>query len=214
LFPTSGSRKGYIKTVIENLESAGSTNGAQGLITAYNLAFQNFRKDGINRIILGSDGDFNVGPSSLPELTELIEQKRNLGVFLTVLGFGMGNYKDSTMELLADKGNGNYAYIDTIREAKKVLVDELSGTLYTIAKDVKIQMDFNPQEVRAYRLIGYDNRRLADRDFEDDTKDAGDIGAGHSVTALYEIIRNKDATGTGNICTAKLRYKKPQEQNI
>jgi len=162
------------------------------------LAETNFKNGAINRVILGSDGDFNVGLTTHEELLHLIEDKRKSGIFLTVLGFGMGNYKDSTMELLADRGNGNYAYIDNLKEAKKVLVDEASSTLFTIAKDVKIQMEFDPKEVIAYRLIGYDNRRLADKDFEDDTKDAGEIGAGHSVTALYEIITNNTGKKSQN----------------
>ena len=152
------------------------------------MAERHFRKEGNNRVILATDGDFNVGQSSDAELERLIEQKRDQGVFLTVLGYGTGNYKDNKMELLADKGNGNYAYIDTLLEAQKVLVNDLRGTLFTIAKDVKIQVEFNPNKVQAYRLIGYENRLLRDQDFNDDRKDAGEIGAGHTITALYEII--------------------------
>ncbi len=188
LTPTSCADKKTIYAAIDNLQSGGSTNGAGGIQAAYKLAEQGFMPKGNNRIILASDGDFNVGVTSHGELEKLIEQKRESGVFLTVLGFGMGNYHDSTMEVLADKGNGNYAYIDTILEAKKVLVKEMGGTMHTIAKDVKLQVEFNPQLVAGYRLIGYKNRRLADEDFNNDQKDAGEMGAGHTVTALYEII--------------------------
>ncbi len=185
---TSATRKQVIHHAIENLHANGSTNGALGIRLAYDIAVENFIKDGVNRVLLCTDGDFNVGITDPAQLTELIESRAKSGVFLSVLGFGMGNLKDATMERLADRGNGNYAYIDSHAEAKKVLVDQLSGTLVTIAKDVKIQVEFNPAQVAGYRLIGYDNRRLADRDFKDDTKDAGEIGAGHSVTALYEIV--------------------------
>ncbi|MFN6569517.1 von Willebrand factor type A domain-containing protein [Dendronalium sp. ChiSLP03b] len=185
---TPGSQKSKILAAIDRLEAGGSTAGGQGIELAYKIAKQSFLKSGNNRVILATDGDFNVGVSSDADLTRLIEQKRDQGIFLTVLGFGTGNYKDGKMEQLADKGNGNYAYIDTLLEAKKVLVNDLRGTLFTIAKDVKIQVEFNPAKVQAYRLIGYENRLLQNQDFNDDKKDAGDIGAGHSVTALYEII--------------------------
>ncbi|BAZ27588.1 von Willebrand factor type A domain-containing protein [Cylindrospermum sp. NIES-4074] len=185
---TAGSQKTRIRAAIDRLEAGGSTAGGQGIELAYKIAKQSFLKSGNNRVILATDGDFNVGVSSDADLTRLIEQKRDQGIFLTVLGFGTGNYKDGKMEQLADKGNGNYAYIDTLLEAKKVLVNDIRGTLFTIAKDVKIQVEFNPQKVQAYRLIGYENRLLQNQDFNDDKKDAGDIGAGHSVTALYEII--------------------------
>ncbi|MBW4521220.1 MAG: VWA domain-containing protein [Scytolyngbya sp. HA4215-MV1] len=186
--PTPGNQKAKIIQAIDQLESGGSTAGGEGIELAYKMAQQNFLKDGNNRVILATDGDFNVGVSSDGELLRLIEQKRDRGIFLTVLGFGTGNTKDSKMELLADKGNGNYAYIDTLLEAKKVLVKDLRATLFTIAKDVKIQVEFNPAKVQAYRLLGYENRLLRDQDFNDDTKDAGEIGSGHTVTALYEII--------------------------
>ncbi|MCB0197111.1 MAG: VWA domain-containing protein [Anaerolineae bacterium] len=185
---TSGAEKATILEAIERLEAGGSTAGGEGIQLAYNQAKENFILGGNNRVILATDGDFNVGASSDSELVRMIEEKRDDGIFLTILGFGSGNYKDSKMEQLADKGNGNYAYIDTIREAKKVLVTEMGGTLLTIAKDVKIQIEFNPAKVKAYRLIGYENRLLAKEDFVDDTKDAGELGAGHTVTALYEII--------------------------
>src|SRR6185369_9412264 len=180
--------KDTIRQAIASLEAGGSTNGAAGIKLAYDVAQKNFIKGGINRVILATDGDFNVGVTSEGDLTRLIEAKREHGVFLTVLGFGMGNLKDSTMEKLADKGNGNYAYIDSFSEARKVLVEEIGSTLVTIAKDVKIQVEFNPSRVGAYRLIGYENRQLAAQDFNDDKKDAGEIGAGHAVTALYEIV--------------------------
>jgi Ca-activated chloride channel homolog len=186
--PTSVRDKKKIEAAIDRLQAGGSTAGGEGIELAYKTAQQNFLKDGNNRVILATDGDFNVGASSDAELERLIESKRDQGIFLTVLGFGMGNYKDNKMEGLADKGNGNYAYIDNLLEAKKVLGHDLRGTLFTIAKDVKIQVEFNPAKVQAYRLIGYENRALRDQDFNDDQKDAGDIGAGHSVTALYEIV--------------------------
>jgi Ca-activated chloride channel family protein len=186
--PTPGDQKQKIIDAIDKLEAGGSTAGSVGIELAYEMAQQNFLKNGNNRVILATDGDFNVGVSSDAELVRLIEQKRDRGIFLTVLGFGTGNYKDDKMEQLADKGNGNYAYIDTLLEAKKVLVNDLRGTLFAIAKDVKIQVEFNPAKVQAYRLIGYENRLLRDQDFNDDTKDAGEIGAGHTVTALYEVI--------------------------
>lgn len=228
LKPTAGDRKAEIRAAIERLEAGGSTNGAGGIVTAYNLAQQAYDRGGINRVILATDGDFNVGVSSEGELIRLIEQRRETGVALTVLGFGMGNYKDGNLEKLADHGNGNYAYIDSKSEARKVLVEQGGSTLVTIAKDVKIQIEFNPDRVSSYRLIGYENRALADRDFNDDRKDAGDIGAGHSVTAIYEIVppgaeranaevdplkyqhqRRTVAAATGELATVKLRFKRP-----
>ncbi|XOF32218.1 MAG: vWA domain-containing protein [Candidatus Electrothrix sp. YB6] len=188
LEPTAGSEQRKIIGAIDALGAGGSTHASSGIITAYSLAEQVLMPGGNNRIILASDGDFNVGITSRGELQKLIEEKRKSGVYLTVLGFGMGNYHDDTMEVLADKGNGNYAYIDNLLEAKKVMVKEMSGTLFALAGDVKIQVEFNPAEVGAYRLIGYENRALADEDFNDDKKDAGEIGVGHTVTALYELI--------------------------
>ena len=175
-------------SAIEQLRAGGSTNGGAGIQLAYDVATQNFIKDGTNRVILATDGDFNVGVTDDDELVRLIEAKAKSGVFLSVLGFGMGNIKDATLEKLADKGNGHYAYIDSPREAYKVLVEEMGSTLVTIAKDVKIQVEFNPAKVGAFRLIGYENRVMAHQDFNDDTKDAGEIGAGHHVTALYELV--------------------------
>lgn len=194
--PTRGSEKGEIISALMRPGAGGSTNGGEGIRLAYRLALKNFVKGGVNRVILATDGDFNVGTTSQDELIELIEEKREHGIFLTVLGFGMGNYNDSTMEKLANRGNGNYAYIDTINEAYKVLVEEIGSTLITVAKDVKVQVEFNPRIVSSYRLIGYENRVLADKDFDDDTKDAGEVGAGHVVTVLYEIkpaLRGKSA---------------------
>lgn len=231
LEPTSGKNKKEILDALERLEAGGSTAGGEGIELAYELAEKNFVKNGNNRVIMASDGDFNVGPSSDAELERMIEKKRDKGVFLTVLGFGMGNYKDNKMETLADKGNGNYAYIDNILEAKKTLVTEFGGTLFTIAKDVKIQVEFNPTQVKAYRLIGYENRVMAAEDFNDDKKDAGELGSGHTVTALYELIPassdeeipNVDklkyqttevtstAKNTDEVMTVKLRYKLPKE---
>lgn len=226
---TSGGNRGEILNAISDLEAGGSTNGAQGIQLAYRTAQENFIQNGNNRVILATDGDFNVGVTSDGELVNLIEQKRQSGIFLSVLGFGTGNLNDSMMEKLADKGNGNYAYIDSQEEARKALGQQVAGTLYTIAKDVKIQVEFNPAKVAGYRLIGYENRLLADRDFEDDKKDAGDIGAGHSVTALYEIVpagqkvendgielkySKFDASETrfnDELMTVKLRYKEPNE---
>ena len=227
--PTPGNQKDKILTAIDNLNAGGSTAGGAGIQLAYKLAQNNFIKSGNNRVILATDGDFNVGVSSDTELVKLIEQKRKKGVFLTVLGFGTGNLQDSKMEKIANKGNGNYAYIDNELEAKKVLVNEIGATLLTIAKDVKIQVEFNPAKVQAYRLIGYENRRLKDQDFNDDTKDAGELGAGHTVTALYEIIPvgaktnvklpdidplkyQSNAASTTNskeLMQVKLRYKEP-----
>jgi Ca-activated chloride channel family protein len=182
---TPGNRKEIIMAAIDNLEAGGSTAGGAGLRLAYKEAEKNFIKGGNNRIILATDGDFNVGESWNGAMERLVEEKRNLGVFITVLGFGMGNYKDDKMELIADKGNGNYSYIDNLQEARKVLVREFGGTLFTIAKDVKFQIEFNPSKVKSYRLIGYENRLLNEEDFNDDTKDAGEMGSGHNVTALY-----------------------------
>jgi Ca-activated chloride channel family protein len=185
---TPCTNKPIIAAAIDKLRAGGSTNGASGIQLAYSAALQNFIEHGVNRVILATDGDFNVGVTSPNELTNLITDKAKSGVFLSVLGFGMGNLKDGTLESLADKGNGNYAYIDTLQEARKVLVEQMAGTLVTIAKDVKIQIEFNPGKVGAYRLIGYENRVMAAQDFNDDRKDAGEIGAGHTVTALYEVV--------------------------
>jgi len=226
---TSAANKGEILNAINNLQSGGSTNGGAGIQIAYRVAQENFIRDGNNRVILATDGDFNVGLSSDSELVSLIENKRQSGVFLSVLGFGTGNTNDSMMEKLANKGNGNYAYIDSNEEARKALGSQVAGTLYTIAKDVKIQVEFNPAKVSGYRLIGYENRLLADRDFNDDTKDAGEIGAGHTVTAIYEIIpagqkvenpgvdelkyskvERSDTNFSSELMTIKLRYKEPQ----
>ncbi len=226
---TPGDRRGEILGAINQLEAGGSTNGGEGIRLAYRVAADNFIQGGTNRVLLATDGDFNVGVTSESELVRLVEEKRRGGVFLSVLGYGMGNLKDSLMEQLADRGNGNYAYIDTTAEARKVLGEQLGGTLLTIAKDVKIQVEFNPRLVAGYRLVGYENRLLADRDFNDDTKDAGEIGAGHTVTALYEIVpagQKLDSDGTdalkyqrparpsqdadgGELLTVKLRYKEP-----
>jgi Ca-activated chloride channel family protein len=185
---TTANNRETILAAIDNLTPGGSTNGASGIELAYQIAAANQIKAGVNRVILATDGDFNVGVTNDGDLTRLIEEKAKTGVFLTVLGFGMGNLKDSTLERLADKGNGNYGYIDTENEARKLLVEQLSGTLITIAKDVKLQIELNPARVAAYRLLGYENRLLAAEDFNDDTKDAGEIGAGHAVTAFYEIV--------------------------
>ena len=188
LAPTSGVEKDKILKAIDQLSAGGSTAGGAGIKLAYKIAEENFIEGGNNRVILATDGDFNVGASSDHSMKDLIEEKRKSGVFLTCLGFGMGNYRDSKMETLADKGNGNHAYIDTMQEAQKVLGEEFFGTLYTIAKDVKLQVEFNPKNVQAYRLIGYENRLLNDEDFKDDKKDAGELGSGHTVTAIYEVI--------------------------
>jgi Ca-activated chloride channel family protein len=225
---TPGNRKEIIMAAIDNLEAGGSTAGGAGLRLAYKEAEKNFIKGGNNRIILATDGDFNVGESWNGAMERLVEEKRNLGVFITVLGFGMGNYKDDKMELIADKGTGNYSYIDNLQEARKVLVREFGGTLFTIAKDVKFQIEFNPLKVKSYRLIGYENRLLNEEDFNDDTKDAGEMGAGHNVTALYELVpagsdeevisvdplkyqakRSIENRATDEYLTIKLRYKKP-----
>jgi secreted protein with Ig-like and vWFA domain len=234
--PTNGEKKSEILAAIDKLQAGGSTHGSAGIQLAYEQTVAGFIKEGVNRVILCTDGDFNVGVSSPEELEKLITRKAKSGVFLSVLGFGSGNLKDRTMETLADKGNGNYAYIDSLSEARKVLVEQMSGTLVTIAKDVKIQVEFNPAAVRSYRLIGYENRLLAKEDFNDDTKDAGEIGAGHSVVALYEVVpanlppgaeprpavdglkyqtpaiapaQLADAAKSGEMMTVKLRYKAP-----
>jgi Ca-activated chloride channel family protein len=185
---TPASNRARIHDAIEGLEAGGSTNGGDGIRLAYKVAREQFVEGGVNRVILATDGDFNVGTTSHGELMELIETERKTGVFLSVLGVGTGNIKDSTMEMLADKGNGNYSYLDSLLEARKVLVSEAGATLQTVAKDVKIQIEFNPNEVAAYRLIGYENRLLQNEDFNDDAKDAGEMGAGHTLTALYEIV--------------------------
>ncbi|MCT7949857.1 von Willebrand factor type A domain-containing protein [Ancylothrix sp. C2] len=229
---TSGNQKEKIMAAIENLKAGGSTAGGEGINLAYKWAEENFIDGGNNRVILATDGDFNVGVSSDAELVRLIEEKRNSGVFLSVLGFGTGNYQDAKMEQLANQGNGNYAYVDSLLEAKKVLVKEIGATLLTIAKDVKIQVEFNPAKVQAYRLIGYENRLLQAQDFNDDQKDSGELGAGHSVTALYEIIpvgiqsdvklpevdplryqqNNVEPVSQSNeLMQVKLRYKAPNE---
>lgn len=232
LEPTSGAEKQKIIASLEHLEAGGSTAGGEGIRLAYSLAKKYFKEHGNNRVVLASDGDFNIGESSDAAMERLIEEKKKEGVFLTVLGYGMGNYKDSKMETLADKGNGNYAYIDNISEARKVLVNEFGGTLFTIAKDVKLQLEFNPAKVKAYRLIGYENRILKSEDFNDDKKDAGDLGSGHTVTALYEIIPagwdsdissvddlkyqhneiNASAKNSDELLTLKLRYKDPKDE--
>jgi Ca-activated chloride channel family protein len=229
---TDGGEKGSIHDAIEQLEAGGSTAGGEGIVLAYKVARESFVEGGNNRVILATDGDFNVGVSSDGELERLIEEKRRSRIFLSVLGFGTGNIKDSKMELLADKGNGNYAYIDTIQEARKVFVRELGATLTTIAKDVKLQIELNPAKVRAYRLIGYENRLLRDEDFHDDAKDAGEMGAGHSVTALYELVPPGSdqalpavdplkyqkapvpdaASASPELLTLKLRYKDPDAE--
>ncbi|MEM6802587.1 MAG: YfbK domain-containing protein, partial [Bacteroidota bacterium] len=185
---TSAKKKDKIIAALDKLNAGGSTAGGEGLRLAYKVAEENFIKNGNNRVILATDGDFNVGERSDEAMVKLIEEKRESGIFISVLGFGRGNLKDSKMEKIADKGNGNYAYIDNLLEAKKVLVKEMGGTLFTIAKDVKLQVEFNPSYVQSYRLIGYENRLLNNEDFNDDTKDAGEIGAGHTVTAFYEFI--------------------------
>jgi Ca-activated chloride channel family protein len=234
LEPTNGNNKQKIIDALDQLQSGGSTAGGAGIILAYKTAKEHFIAGGNNRVILATDGDFNIGASSNESMEDLIEDKRNDGIFLTVLGFGMGNYKDSKMEILADKGNGNYAYIDNLQEAQKVLVNEFGGTLFTIAKDVKIQVEFNPSVVQAYRLIGYENRKLNDEDFNNDKKDAGELGSGHTVTALYEIVPvgiksdfvgsidplkyqqeidekiSTTASNSEELLTVKFRYKDPE----
>lgn len=232
LKPTSGESKQTIKDALNKLEAGGSTAGGAGIALAYKLARENFIKDGNNRVILATDGDFNVGASSDAEMQRLIEDEKKSGVYLTVLGYGMGNYKDSKMETLADKGNGNFAYIDNISEARKTLITEFGGTLFTVAKDVKLQVEFNPAKVSAYRLVGYENRMLNKEDFNNDQKDAGDMGSGHTVTALYEIIpvgvkssfiesvddlkyqknpEPKPTAQAAELLTIKLRYKAPDK---
>lgn len=209
---TDGSNKQEIIAALDKLQSGGSTAGGAGLELAYKVAQDNYIEEGNNRIILATDGDFNVGSSSNAGMERMIEKKRENGVFITVLGFGMGNYKDDKMEIIADKGNGNYAYIDNIQEARKVLINEFGGTLFTIAKDVKFQMEFNPARVKGYRLVGYENRLLNDEDFNDDKKDAGEMGAGHTVTALYEII----PAGSDESLKAidPLKYQSAREEKI
>jgi len=200
---TTGNDRARVLDALGRLEAGGSTNGGDGIRLAYSIARQHFTKGGINRVILATDGDFNVGTSSEGELQRLIEDERKSGVFLTVLGFGEGNTKDSTMEMLADKGNGNYAYIDSLAEARKVLVREAGSTLITIAKDVKLQVEFNPTRVQSYKLIGYENRLLAKEDFNDDQKDAGEMGAGHAVTALYEVVPKGESVAAEPSATPK-----------
>lgn len=230
LHPTKGSEKIKIIDVLDRLEAGGSTAGGAGMKLAYKIAEENFIANGNNRIIWATDGDFNVGVSSTADLVNFLEEKRKLGIFLTVLGFGTENIKDNRLEQMANKGNGHYAYIDNLLEAKKVLVDEIGATLYTIAKDVKIQVEFNPAKVKSYRLVGYENRLLNSEDFDDDLKDAGEIGSGHSVTALYEIVpQDQDILNSssdlryqeislkdmerlkGEIGNLKIRYKLPDE---
>lgn len=231
LKPTSGNDKRKIMEAFQKLQAGGSTAGGAGIKLAYKLARENFVEGGNNRVILATDGDFNIGQSSDGELVRMIEEERKSGVFLTVLGFGMGNYKDNKMQQLAKHGNGNHAYIDNIDEARKVLVTEFGGTMFTIAKDVKLQLEFNPAYVAGYRLIGYENRMLANEDFNDDKKDAGEMGSGHTVTAIYEIIPQgtksalltdvddlkyqeeakavKKGSKNNELMTVKLRYKQP-----
>lgn len=224
---TRGSEKEKIIDALDRLQSGGCTAGAAGLQLAYKVAEDNFLEEGNNRIILATDGDFNVGQSSNAEMERLIEKEREKGISISVLGFGMGNYKDDKMEIIADKGNGNYAYIDNIQEAKKVFVNEFGGTLFTIAKDVKIQIEFNPVKVKKYRLVGYENRLLNEEDFDNDKIDAGELGSGHTVTALYELVLNDEgekgkeklkyqtsnvndlAKESNELVSIKLRYKEP-----
>jgi Ca-activated chloride channel family protein len=229
---TPAESKGTILNAVRMLQAGGSTNGGEGIQTAYRVAVENYIEGGVNRVILCTDGDFNVGISDRSQLVALIEEKARSGVFLSILGYGTGNLKDAAMEQLADKGNGNYGYVDSLQEARKLLVEQMSGTLVTIAKDVKLQIEFNPRHVAAYRLIGYENRVLAAQDFKDDAKDAGEIGAGHTVTALYELIpAGVESTAlagvdplryqqTGSLSTdaftdevlaLKLRYKQPDD---
>lgn len=213
LAPTEGAKKREILEAISNLRAGGSTHGSEGIRLAYETAREHFREDGNNRVILCTDGDFNVGVTNESELQKLIERERESGVFLSVLGFGTGNLNDSTMELMANKGNGNYAYIDSISEGRKVLVEQMGSTLFTIAKDVKIQVEFNPARVAGYRLIGYENRLLAKEDFNDDKKDAGEIGAGHTVTALYEIIPAGQPI-PGSPSVDPLKYQRPEQDAV
>ena len=228
--PTAGSDKLRILDRLSRLEAGGATAGGEGIRRAYELAREHFIENGNNRVILATDGDFNVGVSSDGELVSMIEQERDAGIFLTVLGFGTGNLQDAKMEQLADHGNGHYAYIDTLLEARRVLVEQMGATLLTVAKDVKLQVEFNPAQVKGYRLVGYENRRLRDEAFNDDEADAGDMGAGHSVTALYEIIpagsdqpvpgvdplryqqiAPRPEVGADEVVTIKVRYKRPEE---
>ncbi|MGZ3692022.1 MAG: vWA domain-containing protein, partial [Pseudobdellovibrio sp.] len=234
LKPTTGDNKIQILRALDNLKAGGSTNGGGGIELAYKIATENFIKGGVNRVILTTDGDFNVGTTSREALVSLVEKNGKKNIYLSILGFGMGNYRDGLMETLSNKGNGNYAYIDTQAEARKVMVEQLSGTLVTIAKDVKLQVEFNPKFVDSYRLVGYEDRVLKNEDFNNDKKDAGDIGAGHTVTALYEIVPAGESVGdskvdalkyqknegkmipvakadndSNEILTVKIRYKKP-----
>jgi Ca-activated chloride channel family protein len=227
---TTGDRQPVILDALERLQAGGSTNGGAGIQLAYQLALDHFIQGGTNRVVLCTDGDFNVGTTGTDELVRMVQEHAKSGVFLSVLGFGMGNHNDSMLEQISNKGNGNYAFVDTDNEAKKVLVEQLAATLITIAKDVKIQVEFNPAKVAAYRLIGYENRLLAAQDFNDDTKDAGEIGAGHTVTALYELVpageevaaapavddlkyqtrvEPTEAAESDELLTLKLRYKEP-----
>lgn len=233
LSSTPGNQTATIKDALDKLSAGGSTAGGEGIKLAYKIAQENFIKGGNNRVILASDGDFNVGVSSEGELQQMVEEKRKSGVYLSILGFGMGNYKDNKMETLSDKGNGNYAYIDNLQEAQKVFVHEFGGTLFTVAKDVKLQLEFNPKFVKGYRLIGYENRMLKNEEFHDDKKDAGEMGSGHTVTALYEIIpagvesaylaevdelkyqkttEPTSASQSDELVTIKLRYKQPDSE--
>jgi Ca-activated chloride channel family protein len=226
LEPTPGDQKTKIREAIDRLEAGGSTNGAEGIERAYQLAHDAQVKGGINRVVLATDGDFNVGVVNYEALVDMAERQRTSGVALTTLGFGTGNYNDQLLERLADAGNGNYSYVDTLSEARKVLVSELSSTLFTIAKDVKIQVEFNPSQVLEYRLIGYENRMLQREDFNNDKVDAGEIGAGHRITALYEVVpvgksghvdplryglrpAANDARASNELAFVRLRYKKP-----
>jgi len=231
---TPATRKRKIENALNSLAAGGSTNGGQGIELAYQVARDNFIAGGVNRVILCTDGDFNVGTTNTGSLVRMVEKEAAGNIFLTVLGFGMGNHNDNMLEQISGRGNGNYAFIDTDKEAQKVLVDQVNGTLVTIAKDVKLQIEFNPRKVAAYRLIGYENRVLAKEDFNDDKKDAGEIGAGHAVTALYELIPAgtedesappkvdslkyqspaglTDAANRDESLTLKLRYKEPEGQ--
>jgi Ca-activated chloride channel family protein len=205
---TSGADKKTILAALDNLQAGGSTAGGAGIELAYKVARDNFQKDGNNRVILATDGDFNVGVSSVSDLTKLIEEQRTRGIYLTCLGVGNDNLQDGTIEMLADKGNGNYYYLDTLNEAKKVFQQQLQGTLVSVADDMKVQLEFNPSAVASYRQIGYENRAMANKDFTDDTKDAGELGSGDSVTVLYEIEPASPRT-LGQIATLKIRYKDP-----
>jgi len=226
---TPGSEKMAIMDALDKLEAGGSTAGGAGIQLAYNTAAANYLEDGNNRVIIATDGDFNVGVSSEGDLEKLISTQKEKGILLSVLGFGMGNLKDNKLEILADKGNGNYAYIDTYEEARRTLVTEFGGTLFTVAKDVKLQVEFNPHFIESYRLIGYENRMLAAEDFKDDKKDAGEMGAGHTVTALYEVVPSKGDDATYPLkyyqmnlsnayyneeaLTVNVRYKKPKSNS-